>query len=366
MTGKVVVTTPTIPPAKVQSYSLSGSVGWTALDLDDNAQLKVTHSIDVFNASSSSSQKIFSDSGTSEETVSLADRKDNSALANPFSFLYGFQAGPGPSVNPFPSFGYNPYGSNGYYGYPPRESYTLWWMNGPLTATSTVELLTLQAGVRGTQTADFSSGLGAKEAWIVSTDYSQQSNQTVPISQYNNYYFNGYNNYLGSPGYYGGPQQSYFNSAQSNSLNLSLLYGKQSDLLLTFSSNTKSFSEQTNRYPPGAFLYGPFGGQGFRISSQVDVIRTFTTQLSLSLTIDSTNLDLSKRMTLPAPSSTSTPTGSSPSNGSSLFANPLWLYGTIGVVAGLIVSGSLWGMMRLRHKTAAPNVGTSTSATSQS
>ena len=88
------------------------------------------------------------------------------------------------------------------------------------------------------------------------------------------------------------------------------------------------------------------------VTSQASVVRTSTSSFTLSLKLDSTNLDLSKRV-IPPPESSSGPTasnGPTPANASAQASTPMWVYGTIGVIATLIVGAGVWGTLRLRRK----------------
>lgn len=336
MKGEVVVVQPTPLPPTVQSFSLNGPVGWSVVGLDDNAQLEVTHRISVYNASATPPVRLYNESGLTGETVELSTRKDTSPGLNPFSFLNGI---------PFPNFGSFQFPGYGYpYFFPVPESYTLWWVNGPLKLGSTVEVLTIHSAIRGSESANLSSALGTHDAWTVSYENSEAFNQTQPPSQSNYYCYNPIPySYPGQLGFNTGPVC--YTSGSSNVLSLRLDYGEQSDLLFSLEATVDTYVQTTTVYPAGSFVYGRFFGPGIEVSSPVNVVRTSRTNVSANLKLAATNLVLSSRTVLPPTTGSGSPV-SSP-------ARPvaaLWMYGTVSAIAAGLVGAGVWAVLRSRRK----------------
>lgn len=341
MKGEVIVVQPTLLPPTVQSFSLTGPVGWSTVGLDDNAQLDVTHKITAYNASAAPPERLYNESGITGETVQLSTRKDTSSALNPFSLLNSL---PFPSQGSFqfPGFGY-PY----YYSTP--ESYTVWWVNGPLSVGSTVEVLTIQAAVRGSESVTV--GSGSHDAWTVSYQNSEAFNQTKPSAQSNYYYC-----YYPVRYQYPGPGPIWFNqnpvcytSGSSNVLSLKLAYGEQSDLLFSLDGLVDTYTQTTTVYPAGSFVYGQFYGQGIQVSSPVNVVRTSRSTSSVGLKLTSTSLDLASR-TVPPATTPATSSSGSPVSSPVRSMLPLLMYGTVSVAAAGLVGAGVWVAVRARKK----------------
>ncbi len=335
MKGQVIVVQPTPLPPTVQSFSLNGPVGWTVVGLDDKAQLDVTHKITAYNASATPPERLYNESGVTGETVDLSTRKDSSTGLNPFIFLNSL---------PFPNQGPFQFPPPGYpYPYSPPESYTVWWMNGPLKLGSTVEVLTIQSAVRGSESVSLGSSLGTHDAWTVSYVNSEAFNQTKPSSQFN-YYCYSYNRFP-YPGFIQTFQNPVcYTSGSSNVLSLRLDYGQRSDLLFSVDATVDTYSQTTTVYPTGSFVYGQYYGPGIQVSSPVNVVRTSRSTSSVNLKLTSTSLDLASR-TIPPPTTGSGNPVSSPIR--SIAA--LWMYGTVSVVAAGLVGAGVWVALRARR-----------------
>ncbi len=337
MKGEVAVVQPAPMPPTVHSFSLNGPVGWTVVGLDDNAQLDLTHKIAEYNASATPAERVYNESGVTGETVELSTRKDSSPGLNPFVFLNSLPF-PNQGSFQFPGFGY-PY----YFSTP--ESYTVWWMNGPLKVGSTVEVLTIQSAVRGSESVNLGPSLGRHDAWTVSYENSEASNQTKPSSQSN--YYNCY-----TPIRYPYPGPIWFNqsplcytSSSSNVLSLRLDYGEQSDLLFSQDALVDTYTQTTTVYPAGSIVYGQFYGPGIQVSSTVNVVRTSRSTSSVNLQLTSTSLDLASRTVPPATTSSGSPV-SSPARS----MLPLLMYGTVSATAAGLVGAGVWVAVRARKK----------------
>ncbi len=342
MTGTVNVSQPTAPPPKVRSFILNGTLGWTVLDLDQNdAVLRVNHGINVFNSTSLPAVRVFNETGAFEQTVDLSSRVESPpALGVLASFPFSLGS------SGFSSFS-SPYLYS--YGFQPPAVHTIWWVNGPLDRGSPVQILTIYAGVRGSDSVDLGPVLGTRDAWIVGADFTEARNQTEPLSQSDIYLCFPFGRFIT----FGAPQPQCFVSGSYNAVSLRFAYGKQSDLLFTSSDSIDSYVQTTAVYPAGSTVYGGFGGPGIPVSTTTTVVRTMRTSVSLSLKLMSTNLDLTKRMT-PPPQSKDTsdpPPGSNAPNNNAQASLPLWIYGTAGVIALAGVSTGVWATLRARRKT---------------
>src|SRR5437016_14315311 len=62
-------------------------------------------------------------------------------------------------------------------------SYTLWWVNGPLSNGSPVQVMDVWASVTGSENLNLGS-LGNVPAWIVTSPFSQSVNLSVASSPF--------------------------------------------------------------------------------------------------------------------------------------------------------------------------------------
>src|SRR5205814_10717591 len=62
-------------------------------------------------------------------------------------------------------------------------SHTLWWVNGPVSNGSPVQVMDGWASVTGSENLNL-GGLGNVQAWIVTSQCSQRVNLTVPSSPF--------------------------------------------------------------------------------------------------------------------------------------------------------------------------------------
>lgn len=362
MKGSVVVTQAIAPAPVISSFGANGSVSWNVAGLDQrDALLGVNHKISVYDQTSSPQSLVSNESGVLEQSIDLGTREESPTTVGLLQFppfglsTYGFNNGYGS--------GFGGYGYSGPYGYYPGPFYnfqpvhTLWWVNGPLDNGSVVELLTGYASVTGSKSIPLGSSLGTQDAWTVTSVYAQNSHQAKPQSSNNFYYCP-----FGFPSF-GGPQpqpQCYL-SQSSFSISLGANYGQRSDLLFGFSSTISSLTEATQQYPAGSTIYGPnngYYGNGISVVAPVSVIRTVSSQLTFTLSLSNTNLDLSKRMALqPTQSSTSTGSTNSGGNGANsaspvgnLPFNMSMVYFLAGAGIAVLASGALWAISRNRRK----------------
>ncbi len=341
MTGAIVVIDTPGPAPTINYYNATGPVGWQVVDLDNGtALLNVTYNVNVYNASTSPQSHVATQSGFIEDPISIQTRIDSGNFLNSFEFPYIFgydlpvqgigplYAFPGmdtslPGVTrAVPTIGsYTPQvidqGASTIfpccYPYPyyyyPQTMYTIWWVNGPLSSGSTVPLLTVKTGVRGSETVNLGS-LGNIASWIVGSRFQEYFSNLPADLPTNNY------------GYY------VVNS--TNYSNLHSDYGKASDLLLGLSDKTSLYYENLEVVPTGGWLYSG------TTDRPVQITRVWASSVSLSLNLSSTNLDLTKSST---PQSYTKPLSTA--------SFPI-MYSVAGIVAAATVGLIVWIVRRSR------------------
>ena len=340
MRGTITVNAlPEVPP-RIQETNTTGPVSWTVVGLDDKAILSFNHALTTTTNSTGGTKTSTNETGTFEETITLSTREESPGLASQFRYLppiFLSNQGIGLLGPAYPS----------YYYYPPQNVYTIWWVNGPLNIGSTVELLTSTGAVRGSGTFQLSGA--SLPFWTIQSNYSESYNQTQPGGQ--QFIPVGPIPFpiVGNGGF-SSFYPSYYTAGASNTVSISLEYGQKSDLLFSASADTQNYDKQVIAYPPGSYLYPYYGGYSVQIVHGVNVTNTYDTTASISLKLQSTNLDLSQRTTPPPTSGggTQSPTANIPS------AMAPWLYATIGVVAAAGVLGAVWAVIRTRRSTAIP------------
>lgn len=349
LTGAVMVSQPLAPPPKIQVFNVSGPVSWTVVGLDTtNAILSINHQIRVYNATTAPQKLLFSESGVIEDSIDLATRVESADLTRVlysipylYTYAYGYGSGYGGPLN-LQTGGAQltgqigtPVGPGIAYYYPyfytPPKVHTLWWVNGPLSLGATVEVLILTGSVRGSETLNLGGSLSSRDAWMVGSQFKEQYSQPQPQIP---------------PG---SPYPSYFVSNQSIATSEQFDYGKQSDLLFKSSDTIKQFNQFNTIYPPGSSLFGggvsvvgifPVGG-GPRLTETVTVTRTQETSVSIALNLVSTNINLVRNASPPSGGSTSTAQAA---------IMPM-IYTATGIVATVLVGGTVWLALRARRKT---------------
>ncbi len=305
MKGVVTVMAPLPPatplplsmPTKI-TINLDGTVGWTVQGLDSsNALLQIDHSITVsVSPVPGVTVSPVSEHGGFSQNIDLATRVDSPGTASALlrglfsSFLSGLPYSyysprttatllPGGNVNdPFaglqsssvvvqpvsPVLPQQLLSHLPGFGTDSRVSYTMWWVNGPLSLGKTVKILTGTSAVTGAETLNLGDGIGTRNAWLVTSMLSQSVDTSIPMS--------------GS-------------SSMSFSLNLAWSFDKKNDLLLrhatTASVDSKSVASQN------VLVSNPCAAQGWCPTfAQVTVTRQNTVDLNLSLKLQSTNIKL--------------------------------------------------------------------------
>ena len=320
-------------PAPISSsirptISLAGSLNWTVDGLDNSvAVLNVSHQVSIVASLGPASFKPVTETGSFSQSIDLSTRVESAGTAT--SVILGI------IQKLFASYP----GYYGYYGYYPglgqllssqKEFYTFFWVNGPLTNGKPVQILTGYSSVIGSESVNLGPG-NNRDAWIVESELSQSlSTSSPPV--------------IGSGG----------SSDSSFKLDLRFDYDKASDLLLKSNAVVSVTSAQTQLYKPGDLLCGPSGC--FPVSDPVTVNRYMSATVPVTLGLESTNLDMSKRMpgvsTGNGQTSTGGPGGTSGTS-TLLPAMTLLIYTGVGIVGAGAV-GALALLLRRRARMRVP------------
>src|SRR6266705_6512743 len=166
---------------------LNGNVGWNVEGLSSSTvNLLVSHNL----ALSISVPQLpgltitpVTESGTLVQSNDLATRVESAgtstvmsehlldAYASAFSGSYGYNSGFGNIISQMSATATS------------DPSYTLWWVNGPLSNGSPVQVMDGWASVTGSESLNLGS-LGNVPAWIVTSQFLQGVNLTVPSSPF--------------------------------------------------------------------------------------------------------------------------------------------------------------------------------------
>jgi len=299
---------------------LNGNVGWTVQGLSSStANLLVSHnlavSIPVPQLPIVSITPV-TESGTLVQSIDLATRVESAGTATDLiehvldafaasSSSQGFNSGFGNIISQMSASASS------------DPSYTLWWVNGPLSNGSPVQVMDGWASVTGSETLNLGD-LGNVQAWIVTSQFSQGVNLTVPSSPF------------------GGPGP---NARAAIDLNFLWSYDKGSDLL------ARSFANGTITMHSASSTQVPTNGYCPNYPcayTTVQVTRDMRLTLTLALHLTSTSLSLDQRMR------NGSPNNDMASMLASMFATPWSALGFIGVVATAIIAFSLWLSRRVR------------------
>src|SRR6266571_7918598 len=329
--GNLVVSgSPPTPPSPSfnPTISLDGSIGWTVNGLDNSvAVLNVSHQVSIVASVGPASFTPVTETGSFSQSINLATRVESAGTAT--SVICGIIQR---MLASYPGY-------YGYYGYSPgigqllssqKEVYTFWWVNGPLTNGQPVEILTGYSSVTGSETVNLGPG-NDRNAWIVESTLSQSlSTISPPVITA------------------GGSSDSSFK------LDLRFDYDQASDLLLKSSAVVSVMSAQSQGYNPGDYLCGPSGC--FPVSNQVTVSHHMSATVPVTLQLESTNLDLSRRMPAASIGNGQTSTGGpGGTSGTSTLppATSLLIYAGVGIVGAGIVGTLAW-LLRRRSRMGAP------------
>ncbi len=266
MTGIVYVNPAPSPPQAPKPTSsqvdLNGSIGWTVVGLSsDQVNLNVAHKIGI-------SVLVFTpvtESGSFEQSINLSTRVESpgtatsivkSLLTSLLTGLSGAALSTGvtsPALQTMLSAQSN------------SPDYTMWWVNGPLSNGSPVQILHGWSSVTGSEDLNLGTSIGTRSSWIVTSQLSQTLNVTIPNPT----------NPLSPPA----------TSQAAASLRLLWSYDKSSDLLLrndnTLTVATRSVTPETIYTSCGQFGCTPIS---------LTVTRNTALTFNLALLLSSTNL----------------------------------------------------------------------------
>ena len=342
---------PAVPipiPTKI-TINLDGTVGWTVQGLDSsNALLQVDHSITVsVSRAPGVTVSPVSERGSFSQNIDLATRIDSPGTASALlrglfsSYLSGLpysyypprttgQLLPGGALNdPFKSLQNSSVVVQPVSGVlaqqllsqlpgraaDSKQSYTMWWVNGPLANGETVKILTGTSAVTGDETLNLGDTIGNRNGWLVTSMLLQSIDTSIPLS--------------GS-------------STVSFSLNLSWTFDKKNDLLLrhatTASIDSKSVTSQMIPLP--CQLSPPC------VAAQVTVTRQNHIDLNLSLKLQSTDVKLDSNSGASNSDNTLT---------SAFLQLPWTIMGpVIAGAAGGLTALSVWIIRRVHHQPLKP------------
>ncbi len=322
MTGTVQVNPlpppPPPPPPTSNHVDLSGIVGWNVEGLSsDQANLNVSHQVSILVPSPipGISFTPVTESGNFEQSINLSTRVESPSTSVSLvrSFLTsllaatssrgGFVAGGPGSVFPTTLLGQ----SN-------IPDHTMWWVNGPLSMGSPVQIFHGWSSVTGSENLNLGTTIGTRSAWIVTSQLSQTLSVTMPNQ----------NDPFGQPS----------TAMLAASLKLLWSYDKNADLLLR-SNSTINLTAQ-NTAPTTILAQVPCLTNFCLVPVSVSVTRNMALSISLASHLSSTTVHLPG-----SPVQTSTLM-------SLLSALPWIPLGIGGLAAGVAVALIVWLTRRAR------------------
>ena len=257
------------PPPQTSEVDLSGNVGWSVEGLSSSqVNLQVSHNVGL----SVSPFPFFSftpltESGSFEQSVNLSTRVESPSTATGLLdslFLSAIQDLPGSTLaGGVSGFLIQSMLSAQHFG----SDYTEWWVNGPLSSSSPVQISHGWSSVTGSESLDLGGSIGTRPAWIVTSQLNQTANVTIPNVK----------NLLG-------PSSTFRAMA---SLRMLWSFDQSADLLLrTNRTLTLSMHSVTPMTIPA------IGG-----TADVTVTRDILLTINLALVLSSTSLSLPKEAT---------------------------------------------------------------------
>jgi len=329
MKGTILVTPPPPPPPPPTPTSyqvlLSGTVGWNVEGLStDQANLNVSHQIGVSVPPITFFTPV-TESGSFEQSINLSTRVESPGTAASIvkslltllpamSGYFGSTAVSTPVVStPVVSA---PVSQMILSAQSTSPIYSAWWVNGPLSNGSPVQIVQGWSSVTGSESLNLGGTIGTRSAWIVTSQLSQTVNVNIPNP-----------NNLFNPS----------TSKATASLKLLWSFDKTADLLLR-NENTVSLTVHsvtpTTIYTPticGQYsCYNPI---------TVTVTRDMALTVSLALLLSSTNLKLTG------------PASQTPTLMGVLSSLPWMPLGIAGLAAGIAVALILWFTRRAKQAT---------------
>ncbi len=321
-----------MPPTVM--INLGGNLGWTVKGLStDVANLQVDHKVSVsIIPQPGVTFTPLVEQGSFAQTVNLATRVESPGTATsiiqrllssiPYYYLGTpvYATGPGLATTASSSIVSTILGgAAGSMSDLSRPVYTTWWVNGPLSLGSPVQILTGWSSVTGDETLSLGGSLGARNGWLVTSQFSQSLNATDPSGSASNIAF---------------------------TLNLLWSFDKRDDLLLRNNASASLTVLSTNKEQ--IFLGNPCAPSGWCPNyAQVTVTRTMTATLNSALKLTDTDLNLNTRMN-----------GGSQASSSPLLdamaSLPMWGYGILGSAGAGLVGLAVWGIRKANGKKSIP------------
>ena len=268
MTGGTVNITP--PSSAVVNQSppsiqvgLTGSLGWKVVGLSSSqANLLVSHDIGL--SVSPGFLVTFTpvtESGSFEQSINLSTRVESAGTTT--SFVMQALSSLLPAISQIIS-GSGQYGGSqvSMRDLSSEPSYTQWWVNGPLTLGSPVQILQGWSSVTGSESLNLGGGIGTRQAWTVTSNLTQAFNLNIPNMN--------------------GPFGPSSAATANAKISFEWAFDKSSDILL---KNNDTFSFSTLSVAPTTI----YTGTG---TTDVTVTRTMFATVSLVLQLSSTNLSL--------------------------------------------------------------------------
>ncbi len=307
----IVIVTPAPPPPPPPSpmtvqVDLSGTIGWSVEGLSTSqANLNVSHSISVsVSPIPGISITPVTESGSFEQSINLSTRVESPSTATAIveslsSSLLPALAGATLATGASGSIFQNMLSSQSN-----SPDYTTWWVNGPLSLGSPVQILHGWSSVTGSESLNLGT-IGTRSAWIVTSQTNEKVNLSIP-----------------------NPSNPLSSSSSNAIVSLKFLwsYDKSADLLLR-NDNAASLTMHSETPTTVYTSTGPVS---------VTVTRDMSFSLDLALLLSSTSLSLPK----------------SPARASTLMdvlsAMPWMPLGIAGLVAGLAAAVIIWFTRRTR------------------
>jgi plastocyanin len=327
MKGTILVTStpPPPPPPMPTSFQvdLSGTVGWNVEGLSSSeANLNVSHQISV----SVSPLPGFSftpvtESGSFEQSINLSTRVESPSTATGIVQSLSTSLLSSLAESSFATGGPGTIFQNILATRTNTPDYTMWWVNGPLSLGSPVQIFSGWSSVTGSESLNLGGSIGTRSAWIATSQLSQTINLSIP-----------------------NPSNPFSSTSSTASISLKLLwsYDKSADLLLR-NDNAASLTMHSMTPTTIYTATGPV---------RVTVTRDTALTIDLAMLLSSTNLSLPKSAT-----HTSTLMDI-------LSALPWMPLGLAGLAAGVVVAGIVWFNRRSKNTSLPLSAPTTTPAPS--
>lgn len=334
---------PPMPPPMPTSMkvNLDGNIAWTVKGLSpDIANLKVDHEVGIsISPQPGLTFTPLTEKGSFEQTIILATRVESPGTATSIILnilrsimrsapIYGTRTaqiytGPGSVASPADSTSIvTGVATSSVPSLTPmflRDGrdpvYTMWWVNGPLTLGTPVQVLTGWSSVTGDENLNLGTALGARAGWVVTSQFSQSFNANSPQGQA---------------------------FSVSFALNLLWSFDKKGDLLLRSNADIPITATTVSRQQ--IITGNPCGPSGWCPTfAEATVTRIVKANLNLALRLASTDLNLNER----------TDHGSTRSSSflEALATMPWLPLGATGAAGATLVGACAWYARRVRGKT---------------